>query len=137
MFAIYLLVWWGIKQARNNENSIDIAFSCILVIVILLLLATQLWGALVVWRIGAQVYDRYNEDEKASHQTHSVHLQPGSTTTLATIPEDGVPAQSQSQSQSRNSVVDMTRKMKKRSKSEIFEQLEDWLRSMIAVSSFV
>ena len=40
-FAIYLLVWWGLKLAKYHKQ-IDVALSVMLVLIVSLLMATQM-----------------------------------------------------------------------------------------------
>ena len=64
VFSIYLIVWWAVKQAKDHNGSIHVAFSCILVLAVSTLMITQVWGAWIVWKIALQVQERYAKEGK-------------------------------------------------------------------------
>ncbi len=43
VFAIYLLVWWGLKLAKFHSTSIDIALSVVVVSTTTALMTTQMY----------------------------------------------------------------------------------------------
>lgn len=58
VFGVYVLVWWGLKQRMNTQPT-DIAFSVILVLALVTLMFTQVYGSWIVWKISMTVEQRF------------------------------------------------------------------------------
>lgn len=52
-------MWWGLKQAKNNDSATDVLFSVVVVTLLFLLMGVQVYGAVVVYKIGQEVESRY------------------------------------------------------------------------------
>ncbi|KAK9897917.1 hypothetical protein P389DRAFT_210293 [Cystobasidium minutum MCA 4210] len=50
-FAIYVLVWWGLRQVQNNDTSVDVAYSVILFICLFTLIPVQIYGSWVLVKV--------------------------------------------------------------------------------------
>lgn len=60
--SIYLFVWLGLKQ-RQDTSQLGLAWSAILVIAVIALAFTQIWGSYVLYVMGKTMQKRYNDAE--------------------------------------------------------------------------
>ncbi|KAK0460187.1 uncharacterized protein EV420DRAFT_1535579 [Desarmillaria tabescens] len=79
-FAVYLIVWWGLKLAKFHTLG-NIAFSVMLVCICVLLVSTQIYGSFAVWSIARNMDRPPNvpDAEKLHSQTET-----SSTTAMST-----------------------------------------------------
>ncbi|KAL7004343.1 hypothetical protein EMMF5_006103 [Cystobasidiomycetes sp. EMM_F5] len=90
-FGIYVLAIWAAKDSHNTKYSLDIGFSVILVLMVVLLIAVQFWGAWVTWKIGSEVASRY-EKQLASTAISTTSNDVCSNSTSFTIIDEDVEA---------------------------------------------
>lgn len=62
-FAIYLMIWWGFHQMRNNNTTLDIAYSVIFFLCLFTLIPTQIYGSRVLWKVANGMMKRRNSNQ--------------------------------------------------------------------------
>jgi hypothetical protein len=70
-FAIYLLVWWGKEQSHNTRKKIDLIFSVIFIICLVVLIIVQFYGSYILWLVAVRISKKAADDNDASHRRRS------------------------------------------------------------------